>query len=67
MTISISFHGDDETKFKALPSGTTHKYIFARAKNRAGEVDMYLSYELARELAETILAALDADAPEETV
>lgn len=59
MSINVSFHNDDETKFDA--SFIAGRSRLVRAKNSCGEVDLYLSDAQARKLAETILAALAAD------
>lgn len=60
MGINVNFHSDIETKFEA--NFISMKSRLIRATSKSGECDLWLSDAQARDLAETILAALAATA-----
>lgn len=57
MSINVSFHGNDQTKFDASFIAIKSRLIRVTSGGN-GDVDLYLSDAQARDLAETILAAL---------
>ena len=56
MSMNVSFHSDNQTTFDASFIAIRSRLI--RATGQHGSVDLYLSDAQARDLAETILAAL---------
>ena len=60
MSMNVSFHSDNQTTFEA--NFISMKSRLIRATSKSGECDLWLSDAQARDLAETILAALAATA-----
>lgn len=56
MSINVSFHSDEQTKFKTDFISLGSRVV--RSTNKSGNCDLYLLDRQARELAEAILASL---------